>query len=111
MPHKDGLAVAGDVRSLRLEVALIILTMRKNERFFNAPMDAGVRGYVLKESITSEIVAAIKAVAAAGHAHITPALSDCLLSRDRRQRPGLGEGSRLASLTQRRCASSGGGWL
>ena len=37
MPHKDGLAVAGDVRSLRLEVALIILTMRKNERFLTHP--------------------------------------------------------------------------
>jgi DNA-binding NarL/FixJ family response regulator len=98
MPRKDGLAVAGDVRSLRLEVALIILTMHKNERFFNAAMDAGVRGYVLKESITSEIVAAIKAVAA-GHAYITPALSDCLLSRNRVSAPA-GAGSRLSSLTQ-----------
>jgi DNA-binding NarL/FixJ family response regulator len=97
MPRKDGLAVAGEVRSLRLDIALIILTMHKNERFFNAALDAGVQGYVLKESISSEIVAAIKAVAA-GHSYVTPALTDFLLSR--RRAGALGEGSPLSSLTQ-----------
>jgi DNA-binding NarL/FixJ family response regulator len=98
MPRKDGLAVAREVRSLGLEVALIILTMHKNERFFNAAMDAGVQGYVLKDSISSEIVAAIKAVAS-GHSYVTPALSDYLLSRGRASALA-GEVSPLSSLTQ-----------
>ena len=69
-----------------------------------------MRGYVLKESITSEIVAAIKAV-------VRPAM----LTSHRRcptvcsaaigaSAPAWG-GVAAASLTQRRCASSGGGWL
>jgi DNA-binding NarL/FixJ family response regulator len=98
MPRKDGLAVAAEVRSMRLEVALIILTMHKNERFFNVAMDAGVQGYALKDSISSEIVAAIKAVAA-GHCYVTPALSDYLLYRSRASASARG-GSPLASLTQ-----------
>jgi len=98
MPRKDGLAVAREVRTLGLEVALIILTMHKNERFFNAAMDAGVQGYVLKDSISSEIVAAIKAVAS-GHSYVTPALSDYLLSRGRASALA-GEGSPLSSLTR-----------
>jgi DNA-binding NarL/FixJ family response regulator len=98
MPRRDGLSVAVEVRSQRLNVALIILTMHKNERFFNAAMDAGVQGYVLKESITSEIVAAIRAVAA-GRSYVTPVLSDFLLSRSRGGALAR-EGSPLASLTQ-----------
>ncbi|MDQ3685369.1 MAG: response regulator transcription factor [Acidobacteriota bacterium] len=56
MPHKDGFAVAGEVRAAGLDVALIFLTMHKNERFFNAALDLGVQGYVLKDSAATEIV-------------------------------------------------------
>ena len=82
MPRKDGLAVAGEVRAQHLDVALIFLTMHKNERFFNAALDAGVKGYVLKDCASSEIVDGIKTVAA-GHSYVTPLLTDYLLSRRR----------------------------
>lgn len=80
MPRKDGFAVAGEVRTAGLEVALIFLTMHKNERFFNAALDLGVQGYVLKDSAVSEIVSSIKAVAA-GQSYVTPVLTDYLLNR------------------------------
>lgn len=35
------------IQLLGLEVALIFLTMHKNERFFNAALNLGVQGYVL----------------------------------------------------------------
>ena len=54
--------------------------MHKNERFFNAALDLGVRGYVLKDSASTEIVNGIKAVAA-GHSYVTPLLTDYLLKR------------------------------
>jgi DNA-binding NarL/FixJ family response regulator len=94
MPNKDGFAVAREVRERRLAVGLIFLTLHKNERFFNAALDLGVKGYVLKESALSEVVSAVKVVAS-GHSYITPALSDYLLNRSRRatalaeQQPGL----------------------
>jgi DNA-binding NarL/FixJ family response regulator len=97
MPRKDGLVLAGDVRSLRLDVALIFLTMHKNERFFNAALDAGVKGYVLKDCASNEIVEGIRAVAA-GRAYVTPVLTDYLLNR-RRASALADEGSPLASLT------------
>lgn len=94
MPHKDGCAVAREVKELRLTVALIFLTMHKNERFFNAALDLGVKGYVLKDSAGSEIVSAIRAVAAGQH-YVTPLLTDYLLNRRRaglqaEQQTGLG---------------------
>jgi DNA-binding NarL/FixJ family response regulator len=82
MPRKDGFSVAREVHSLGLEVALIFLTMHKNERFFNAAMDSGVKGYVLKDCASAEIVGGIRAVAA-GRAYVTPLLTDYLLNRRR----------------------------
>jgi DNA-binding NarL/FixJ family response regulator len=82
MPHKDGFAVAGEVQALRLDVSLIFLTMHKNERFFNAALDCGVKGYVLKDCAGAEIVDGIRAVAA-GHSYVTPLLTDFLLNRRR----------------------------
>ncbi len=80
MPRKDRLTVAREVRALRLEPALIFLTMHKNERFFNAALDCGVTGYVLKDCASAEIVEGIRAVAA-GRSYVTPLLTGYLLNR------------------------------
>jgi DNA-binding NarL/FixJ family response regulator len=97
MPVKDGLAVAEEVRSLRLDVALIFLTMHNNERFFNAALDCGVKGYVLKDCASAEIVKGIRAVAA-GHAYVTPQLTDYLLNRGRASQLAA-QNTPIASLT------------
>jgi len=94
MPRKDGLELAREARDERLPTALIFLTMHKEERFFNAALDLGVQGYILKDSAASEIVKCIRAVAA-GQNYITPTLSTYLINRSRRaaelsgQEPGL----------------------
>ena len=49
MPHKDGFAVARELSTDRLDVGLIFLTLHDDERMFNAALDAGVKGYVLKD--------------------------------------------------------------
>lgn len=98
MPHKDGFAVAREVGAAGLEVALIFLTMHKNERFFNAALDLGVRGYVLKDSASTEIVSGIKAVAA-GNSYVTPMLTDYLLNR-RRHDSQAAQQTGLGSLTE-----------
>ena len=63
-----------------LSTAVILLTMYKEDRFFNAALDAGVSGYVLKDSAISEITAAIRAVAR-GENFISPTLSTLLVKR------------------------------
>jgi DNA-binding NarL/FixJ family response regulator len=97
MPRKDGLEVAREVQSLRLDVTLIFLTLHQNERFFNAALDLGVKGYVLKDCASAEIVDGIRAVAA-GRGYVTPILTDFLLNR-RRAIARTEEGTPLASLT------------
>lgn len=94
MPRPDGLELAREVREQQWPIALLFLTMYKEERFFNAALDLGVQGYLLKDSAISDIIAGIRAVAA-GRYFITPALSTYLVNRTRRaselarQEPGL----------------------
>jgi len=83
MPSGDGFEVARAVRDDHLAVGLIFLTMYRDERLFNTALDIGVKGYVLKDSAVTDVVGAIKSVAAGRH-FISPALSGYLINRDRR---------------------------
>ena len=94
MPGKDGIEVIRAIQEKKLPAAVIVLTMHKDERFLNAALDNGAKGYVLKDSAVNEIIAAIKAVAA-GENFISPALSTYLVSQRKRaislaeQKPSL----------------------
>jgi len=98
MPLKDGFAVARAVRDARLTVALVFLTMHRDEHYLNAALDLGVHGYVLKDSAVTEVVSCIRAVAA-GQDYISPALSSLLLRRGARAATLAAEKPALAGLT------------
>jgi DNA-binding NarL/FixJ family response regulator len=80
MPKLDGFAVLNAVKEENLPSSVILLTMYKEERFFNAALDAGVKGYVIKDSAITEITDAIKSVAK-GENFISPTLSTLLIKR------------------------------
>jgi DNA-binding NarL/FixJ family response regulator len=83
MPEMDGLEVARRVHQEALPTELIILTMYKDARFFNAALDFGVRGYVVKDSVSAEILTCLRTVMD-GHYYISPTISDLLIARERR---------------------------
>ena len=80
MPKRDGFSVLTAATEENLPTFVILLTMFKEERFFYAALDAGVHGYVLKDSAISEIIHAIKAVVK-GENYISPKLSTLMLKR------------------------------
>ncbi len=80
MPGRDGFAVAAAAREAKLEVGVIILTMHDNEELFHNALDLGIAGYVLKDGAITEIVSAIRAVAA-GRNYFSPELSTYLVNR------------------------------
>ena len=94
MPGMDGFAVARALQRKNLPVEVIFLTMHSEEEIFQAAMDLGIKGYVLKDSAVTDIVTSIKSVAA-GRPYLSPALSSLLLHRRRRaealdeKQPGL----------------------
>lgn len=80
MPVMDGFAVAIAIQEQKLPVAVIFLTIHREEELFQAAIDMGVKGYVLKDSATTDIIAGIKAVAG-GQPYISPSLSAYLINR------------------------------
>ncbi|HMV48889.1 MAG TPA: response regulator transcription factor [Blastocatellia bacterium] len=96
MPGMTGFEVAQAAQAKQFGTRIVILTMYKDEEMFNAAMNIGVRGYILKDSALAEIAACVKAVAA-GQSYISSALSGFLLNRRerserlQRQTPGLND--------------------
>jgi DNA-binding NarL/FixJ family response regulator len=94
MPEMDGLAVAREIQGKHLTVGIVFLTIHREEELFQAALEAGAKGYVLKDSATTDIIASIKAVAS-GKPFISPELSGLLINRRARaealgrQKPGL----------------------
>ena len=62
MPRLNGLETLRAIRQLPFPVKVIVLTMYKEEDMFNAAMDLGAKGYVLKENTVNDIVAALEKV-------------------------------------------------
>lgn len=98
MPGMDGLTVVRQMRQQSLPGEIIFLTMHKEEDLFDAAIELGVKGYVLKDCALSEIIEAIQRVAA-GHRYISPALADYLLTRRATAQALAGEKPGLARLT------------
>lgn len=95
LPKASGLAVAEAVRAEGLGADVVMLTMYKDPAIFRKALDAGVKGYVLKDSAATDIVACLHMVAA-GRAYVSPALSSELLQR---HAEAPGELAALADLT------------
>ncbi|HEX3086773.1 MAG TPA: response regulator transcription factor [Pyrinomonadaceae bacterium] len=96
MPNGDGFEVVRAIKSKQLPVRFLFLSMHKDERFLNAALDLGVKGYLLKDSAVTEIIASIKAVGA-GRDYVSPALTSYLVNRSRRaaqltdEKPAVGK--------------------
>jgi len=82
MPKLDGLALARLLQKEGTPVKVILVTMYREEKLFKKALEAGVKGYVLKDSAASDIISCIKAVAA-GQNYTSPELTTYLVSRVR----------------------------
>lgn len=98
MPGMNGLAVARKAVEARLRVALVVLTMYKEARVFDEAIEAGISGYVLKDSAATDLLGCIRSVLS-GQAFISPALSSLLLNRKAQAKAFLDKRPELASLT------------
>lgn len=98
MPPPDGMAVARQVREEGLPVETIFLTMHNEEELLNAALDAGVKGFLVKDGAANELNACIKAVAA-GRNFISPTLSGHLVKRRSKPDTPAAETSTINVLT------------
>lgn len=62
MPKQSGFDMARALRKANSPTKVVFLTMYKDEDIFNAAMDLGAKGYVLKEDAADDIVTALRKV-------------------------------------------------
>jgi DNA-binding NarL/FixJ family response regulator len=91
MPLIDGLEVVRNAVQRALECEFVVLTMYREEEYFKAAMDLGVKGYLLKEGAPGDLLQCLRAVAA-GKYYVSPAMSDHLILSSKRTEgaPSLG---------------------
>ena len=79
------------LRKLGPRVKVVVMGLARTQHAILQCIEAGVAGYVLKDSALTDIVNCVKLVASGQH-YVSPALTDLLLNRQRR----------TASLSQRK---------
>jgi DNA-binding NarL/FixJ family response regulator len=63
MPRLNGIQAAEQIRSMKLPVKIILLSMYSEESLVHQALQSGVKGYVLKTSAGEELLQGIRAVA------------------------------------------------
>lgn len=59
MPKMDGFEVVRELKKRKIPIEIIFLTMHSEEELFQAAMDLGVKGYILKDGAVGDIISAI----------------------------------------------------
>lgn len=80
MPEMDGLEVMRAARRGSYEGAFVVLTMYREEEYFNEALDLGALGYLLKESATSDLLHCLRTVTEGKH-YVSPEMSHHLVVR------------------------------
>ena len=78
MPELNGIEAAQQIRQAAPASRVIILSMYATAEHIQRAFHAGARGYVLKESVGTELVDAIRAVHA-GRRYLSPQITDIAL--------------------------------
>lgn len=113
MPGLTGLELAQRIAREQLPVKLIILTTFARSGFLRRALEAGVKGYLLKDAPPEQLAAAVRTVARGGRC-IDPQLAldawerpDPLSDRERQVLRLAGEGMRTAEIAARLHLSQG----
>jgi DNA-binding NarL/FixJ family response regulator len=78
MPQLNGIEAAAQIARRDKRAGILILSMYSDEEYLVRALNAGVRGYLLKDSAEPDLVRAVRAVAA-GKTFFSPAIVDMLL--------------------------------
>ena len=97
MPSLNGIDAAVKLREANVAAKVIFLTQHRDVAYARRAIEAGAVGYVLKHSLSSELLTAIRE-ALAGRTYITPMIAGELLSSYREGQSQSGDSlSRLTS--------------
>jgi DNA-binding NarL/FixJ family response regulator len=79
MPELNGIEATRRLAASRPRIRVLALSMHKDSVYVREVLHAGAKGYLLKDSIDRDLVAAVRAVAK-GEGYLSPAVSEAVLS-------------------------------
>jgi DNA-binding NarL/FixJ family response regulator len=102
MPNLNGIESARQIKEVHPDAAVVMLSMHSDEGYVLRALRAGARAYLLKDSATTDLVQAIRAVVE-GKSFFSPAVSKVLLQDYMRklQRSGAEDSYDLLSPRER----------
>jgi DNA-binding NarL/FixJ family response regulator len=74
MPELNGLKAAAKLKRVAPEIKILTLTRHTDEAYLQELLQAGVSGYVLKQSVSSQLIQAIRVIAGGGN-YLDPAMT------------------------------------
>ncbi len=78
MPGRDGIATLRAMRERRIDVPVLVLTTFDDDELVLAALQAGAKGYLLKDVTLEQLLGGVRSLAAGGTL-LQPALTDRLL--------------------------------
>jgi two-component system response regulator NreC len=90
MPGKSGIEIIPTLQQNAPQAKVLVLSMQDDPRYLREAFDAGASGYVLKEAADTEVVDAVRAVAA-GERYVHPTLGARLVDAEAAERRRAGE--------------------
>lgn len=79
MPRTDGARAISVIKRRHPHVRVVVLTFHKEDAHIHSALQAGADGYVLKDDGRSELLTAVRHVAA-GRGYLSPAICDRVMS-------------------------------
>ena len=85
MPDQSGIEVVPQLLHELPEAKVLVLSMQDDPRYVREAFEAGASGYVLKEAADTEVVGAVRAIAA-GERYVHPTLGARLVAAEAEER-------------------------
>jgi DNA-binding NarL/FixJ family response regulator len=79
MPRLDGAQAAGRILDMNLPTQIIILSMHDDTTMVQQLLRRGVKGYLLKDAVTEELLLAVRSVSQ-GKMFLSPTISDTVMT-------------------------------
>ena len=100
MPRMNGIQAAENIREQRLPTHILLLSMYSDEGFVHRALQCGVKGYVLKSSVSDELLWAVRAVAN-GKTYLSSPISEIVVESSINPHSALPDGDPLSVLSPR----------
>src|SRR5678815_569781 len=100
MPRLNGIQAAENIRKLKLATRILLLSMYSDGGLIYQAMQSGVKGYVLKSSVSDELLQAVRTVAG-GNTYLSEQVSEIMVGNAVHPHPSRQDHDPLSNISPR----------